>query len=129
MLTSFTRSVIGAQVYVTFDKYRFRLTRNNSDVLFTLRFTSWDVAYLLVGIGVAGAEVWTKHWALTNLVALSFAFNAISLLKLDGFKTGAILLGGLFLCAPPLPCTRARLTRLTRQVRHLGPSGHYLAIP
>ena len=37
-----------------------------------------------------------KSALLTNLLALSFAFTALALLKLDGFKTGTILLAGLF---------------------------------
>ena len=33
---------------------------------------------------------------LTDMLALSFSHNALSLLKLDSFKTGCILLSGLF---------------------------------
>jgi len=33
---------------------------------------------------------------LTDLLALSFAHNALSLIKVDSFKTGTILLSGLF---------------------------------
>jgi minor histocompatibility antigen H13 len=33
---------------------------------------------------------------LTDVLALSFSYNALSLLKLDSFKTGSILLSGLF---------------------------------
>ncbi|KAF8658336.1 hypothetical protein AX16_002102 [Volvariella volvacea WC 439] len=38
-----------------------------------------------------------KSATVNNILALSFAFNALSLLKLDSFKTGTILLSGLFL--------------------------------
>lgn len=34
---------------------------------------------------------------LTDLLALSFSFNALSFLTIDSFKTGCILLSGLFL--------------------------------
>lgn len=34
---------------------------------------------------------------MTDILALSFSHNALSLLKLDSFKTGCILLTGLFL--------------------------------
>ncbi|KAF8993675.1 peptidase A22B, signal peptide peptidase [Cyathus striatus] len=37
-----------------------------------------------------------KSVLLTDLLGLSFSHNALSLLKLDSFKTGAILLSGLF---------------------------------
>lgn len=38
-----------------------------------------------------------RPWPLSNLLALSLAHNAISLISLDSFVTGSILLGGLFL--------------------------------
>lgn len=37
-----------------------------------------------------------KPIILTNVLALSFGHGAISMLKLDSFKTGIILLSGLF---------------------------------
>jgi minor histocompatibility antigen H13 len=37
-----------------------------------------------------------KSALLTDILALSFSHNALSLLKLDSFRTGAILLAGLF---------------------------------
>jgi minor histocompatibility antigen H13 len=38
----------------------------------------------------------TKNWIVSNLLALSFSINAITLINLDSFKTGMILLSGLF---------------------------------
>lgn len=38
-----------------------------------------------------------KSALVTDVLALSLAFNALSLLTLDSFKTGCILLSGLFL--------------------------------
>jgi minor histocompatibility antigen H13 len=40
--------------------------------------------------------VFTKNWIASNVFGLSFAINAIQLLSLDSFKTGMILLSGLF---------------------------------
>lgn len=39
----------------------------------------------------------TRPALITNVLSLSFAFNALCFLKLDSFKTGTILLSGLFL--------------------------------
>lgn len=39
----------------------------------------------------------TKNWISSNLLGLSFAFTAIKVLHLDSFKTGIILLAGLFI--------------------------------
>jgi minor histocompatibility antigen H13 len=41
--------------------------------------------------GVSG-----KSALITDILALSFSHNALSLLKIDSFKTGCILLSGLF---------------------------------
>lgn len=37
-----------------------------------------------------------KSVILTDILSMSFSHNALSLLKLDSFKTGCILLSGLF---------------------------------
>jgi minor histocompatibility antigen H13 len=37
-----------------------------------------------------------KPWYLTNILSFTFAVSSISMLKLDGFKTGGALLAGLF---------------------------------
>lgn len=39
----------------------------------------------------------TKNWISSNLLGLAFALSAIKMLHLDSFKTGMILLAGLFL--------------------------------
>ena len=38
-----------------------------------------------------------KPALITDILGLSFAYNALCLLKLDSFRTGTILLAGLFL--------------------------------
>jgi hypothetical protein len=38
----------------------------------------------------------TKHWIATNFYGLSFATNGVKMFALPSFKTGAILLSGLF---------------------------------
>ena len=58
---------------------------------------------LLFPIGVVPSMLYTlsttsrKSALLTDILAMSFSYNALSLLKIDSFKTGCILLGGLFL--------------------------------
>ena len=49
---------------------------------------------ILYTFGGNGAR---RSAVLTDILALSFSFNALSLLTIDSFKTGCILLGGLFL--------------------------------
>lgn len=43
-----------------------------------------------------GTNITRRSALLTDILALSFSHNALSLLKLDSFKTGCILLSGLF---------------------------------
>lgn len=38
-----------------------------------------------------------KSALLTDILAVSFSFNAISLVQLDSFLTGTVVLGGLFI--------------------------------
>lgn len=38
----------------------------------------------------------TRHWLASNSIALCLALNAVSLMGLDSFLTGSIMLGGLF---------------------------------
>lgn len=58
--------------------------------------TTYGLVAFVVALGLATAQVYSRHWILVNLVALSFAYNAISLVALDSFVTGSILLAGLF---------------------------------
>lgn len=55
-----------------------------------------EVYALVVSTGIAVVHYCLPFWGLSNLVALCFAGNAISLLMLDTFYTGAALLAGLF---------------------------------
>jgi minor histocompatibility antigen H13 len=61
-----------------------------------ISLTTYSLGAFAVALGVATAQMYTTHWVLVNVVALSFAYNAISLIALDSFITGSILLAGLF---------------------------------
>lgn len=97
MLVTITKSTLGPTVWSKQTKYKFRLTRNTADVLFSLRFTNWHLGFLALSAILSAVQWYTKQWMLSNMFALSFAFNAITLLKLDSFKTGTVLLAGLFI--------------------------------
>lgn len=97
MLATITKSTLGPQTWSKQTKYKFRLTRNAAEVLFSLRFTNWHLSFLVISAVLSVLQWYTKQWILSNAFALSFAFNAITLLKLDSFKTGSVLLAGLFL--------------------------------
>lgn len=100
MLATIAKATLGARSWSKQTKYKFRLTRNASEMLFSLRFTNWHIGFLGLSVVLSLAQWYTKQWVLSNAFALSFAFNAITLLKLDSFKTGSVLLSGLFLWVP-----------------------------
>lgn len=58
------------------------------------RFGYVDIDFL--GFVMMGAYLYTRHWVLTNIVAVCIAIQGITLMTLDSFVTGFILLGGLF---------------------------------
>lgn len=51
---------------------------------------------IVLAVVLAVSQHFYPHWIVSNLLALSFAFNAISLLRLDSFFTGSALLALLF---------------------------------
>lgn len=59
-------------------------------------FHGAHIVYAVLSVVFMGLYVWTKHWAANNVLGLAFALSAISLIHLDSFATGIILLSGLF---------------------------------
>jgi len=59
----------------------------------------FDWGHIFLGIissALSGYYWFTKNWIISNLFGEAFALGAIQLLHLDSFKTGIILLSGLF---------------------------------
>ena len=55
-----------------------------------------SILYFSRRLPAAGSDVTTSHAVLNDILAASLAFTMIDILKLDGFKTGCVLLTGLF---------------------------------
>ncbi|KAI9315303.1 signal peptide peptidase-domain-containing protein [Dichotomocladium elegans] len=77
------------------EKYKVTLSKGSkrlSHVNFTV------VHFMLLGASVIFTAYYsiTKNWIAANVFGLSFSINAIQLLSLDSFKTGMIMLSGLF---------------------------------
>lgn len=64
---------------------------------FTLEITWPRILAFILAATFTAHYCLTKNWISSNLLGLSFAFTAIKALHLDSFKTGMILLAGLFL--------------------------------
>lgn len=66
----------------------------------SMRTPSWFlivVATLPSILYTFGPSTTRRSAVLTDILAMSFSHNALSLLKIDSFKTGCVLLSGLFL--------------------------------
>ncbi|KAK9450834.1 signal peptide peptidase-domain-containing protein [Limtongia smithiae] len=50
-----------------------------------------------LGLAIVVCNWYTQNWALGNILGTSFAFSSIRLLTIDSFRTGYVMLTGLFL--------------------------------
>ncbi|ORX74090.1 hypothetical protein DL89DRAFT_253979 [Linderina pennispora] len=69
---------------------------HKSKSIFSFRFSNLHIAMLGTSAVVTGFYLWSKNWIVSNLFGLAFSFSAIGLIRLDSFKSGMIMLGGLF---------------------------------
>uniref|UniRef100_A0A1D1ZBA4 Minor histocompatibility antigen H13 n=1 Tax=Anthurium amnicola TaxID=1678845 RepID=A0A1D1ZBA4_9ARAE len=77
------------------DPYKFVLTKKSKEI-YKGSFTVIHLVTLFVSLLLTAYYVATKNWIASNIFGLAFAFNAIQMLSIDSFKTGMILLSGLF---------------------------------
>ncbi|EDQ88802.1 uncharacterized protein MONBRDRAFT_21539 [Monosiga brevicollis MX1] len=49
-----------------------------------------------LGAALSGLYIYTRHWLMNNLFAISFSISAIEMLSCNSFTIGAMLLSGLF---------------------------------
>ncbi|XP_010514078.1 PREDICTED: signal peptide peptidase-like [Camelina sativa] len=61
-----------------------------------VEFTKSQVVAGIPGTFFCAWYAWKKHWLANNILGLSFCIQGIEMLSLGSFKTGAILLAGLF---------------------------------
>ncbi|KAJ2721232.1 hypothetical protein GGI07_004107 [Coemansia sp. Benny D115] len=64
--------------------------------LFELRFTNLHLGMLATSAVLTALYLLTKNWLVSNMFGLAFSFSAIMLIRLDSFKSGMIMLAGLF---------------------------------
>ncbi|KAJ1516303.1 Minor histocompatibility antigen H13 [Coelomomyces lativittatus] len=70
--------------------------KEDKNVLFKLSFTILTLWTTFLGLLITLAYFFTKHWSLNNFFGIAFSVSAIRLMDVDSFKTGMILLSGLF---------------------------------
>ncbi|KAI0066116.1 hypothetical protein BV25DRAFT_1498598 [Artomyces pyxidatus] len=93
------KNTLGIKRWKEFLQYRIKFLKGTGEIL----SVSWRTpSFFLVPLGMIPSTLYTftsgpkKSALLTNILALSFAQDAMSVMKIDSFKTGCILLSGLF---------------------------------
>ncbi|GAA5984411.1 hypothetical protein JCM5350_003352 [Sporobolomyces pararoseus] len=94
-LADLTKRLVGEKRSEKMDKYNLSLKRNREEIS-KLSFTRLHIFSCIGALTLTFAQQYTQHWILSNILALSFAYSAISLFYLDSFATASILLAGLF---------------------------------
>ncbi|PPR07823.1 hypothetical protein CVT24_003100 [Panaeolus cyanescens] len=98
-LISLTRWALGDVRWKKYDSIKLEF-KKGSEVLFKVSSRTPSLALLSIAwIPSAVYILWSgerRPVLVTDILALSFSHNALSLLRLDSFKTGCILLCGLF---------------------------------
>ncbi|KAF9452367.1 hypothetical protein P691DRAFT_722117 [Macrolepiota fuliginosa MF-IS2] len=95
---SLTRWFIGGERWKSFHHFTFIIQKNKKPLV----SLSWRTPTLILLPLAFGPSVLynmgspRKSILITDILGLSFSHNALSLLKIDSFKTGSILLSGLF---------------------------------
>lgn len=90
------RGVISKERYYAMERYKLLFTKGAEEYL-NLKFTNLHLTFTLTSTVLSAYHLYTNDWIVSNLIGLAFSFNAVSLIRLDSFKTGTILLSGLFL--------------------------------
>ncbi|KAJ2002484.1 hypothetical protein H4R26_003582 [Coemansia thaxteri] len=75
--------------------YHLNLVHHSKSV-FDVRFTNLHLGTMGAAMLCTGWYLWSKDWVVSNLFGLAFSFSAINLIRLDSFRSGMIMLGGLF---------------------------------
>ncbi|TCD67443.1 hypothetical protein EIP91_012360 [Steccherinum ochraceum] len=100
-LISLVKRTIGLQRWRKFHNHKLEITSGSREVM---KLSMRTPSFVLVLLGALpsilynfGPKSTRRSALLTDILSLSFAHNALSLLKLDSFKTGCVLLSGLFI--------------------------------
>ncbi|KAJ2806599.1 hypothetical protein H4R20_001629 [Coemansia guatemalensis] len=69
---------------------------HHTKTAFHVRFTNLHLVSMAASAVATAYYLWSKNWIISNFFGLAFSFSAITLIRLDSFRSGMIMLGGLF---------------------------------
>ncbi|KAK7472532.1 hypothetical protein VKT23_000647 [Stygiomarasmius scandens] len=97
---AFLKFVLGPERFKQFERYTFTVRKGRTEVA-SLSWRSPSLVLLPLSIIPSALYKFSstsrKSVLLTDILSLSFSHNALSLMKIDSFITGTVLLSGLFL--------------------------------
>ena len=76
--------------------HRHAAAEDNPTEYFNIPFDTLHLVGLLIGVPVGLYYGVTKHWIFNNILGECFSYVAVKSLNLDSFRTGMLLLSGLF---------------------------------
>ncbi|KAJ3724448.1 peptidase A22B, signal peptide peptidase [Lentinula raphanica] len=98
-LVSLTRYLLGNEQWKRFERFSVHVKRRGVDV-FSLKWRTPSLILLPLSVIPSALYRYSspsrRSALLTDVLSMSFCHNALSLLKVDSFKTGTALLSGLF---------------------------------
>ncbi|KAK3819520.1 MAG: peptidase A22B, signal peptide peptidase, partial [Benniella sp.] len=80
---------------IKLDYWHIRLIRTSHE-FYTARFSVVHLFMLPVSAMLSAYYVGTKNWVASNLLAFSFALSTVQMFTLESFKTGVVLMSGMF---------------------------------
>ncbi|KAJ1916882.1 hypothetical protein H4219_003537 [Mycoemilia scoparia] len=95
-LTAFYVTIIKRLTGIKLPQFQTALVFREKELFFA-RFTALHLVSFVLAAATTGLYLYSKFWILNNLLGIAFSVTAISLIRLDSFKTGMIMLAGLFL--------------------------------
>ena len=79
----------------SFAKFHFSFKREEEQVV-SFSFSLFDVAVFIASAAFTAVYACNKHWIMNNVFGEAFATTAITLIGLESFSVGLIMLAGLF---------------------------------
>ncbi|KAI9257919.1 signal peptide peptidase-domain-containing protein [Sporodiniella umbellata] len=88
------RSTVPLSLLKSVDRYKVTISKRSKNLSY-FHFTLVHMIVLWVSVGLSVFYSLSKHWMLSNLIALCIVRSAIQLFSLDSFRTGFLLTSGL----------------------------------
>jgi len=70
--------------------------KENKKNQFDINFSRKSLVVVAAAVACGGCYLYNQHWLANNIIGLCFAIQGVEMLSLPNYKTGAMLLGGLF---------------------------------